>query len=663
MRPPGFRTIGSAARVLWAAVRSPREQLTLDRLRSDLSHETAAKFARLSSLAREWAAGRFQASDAPDAEAILRDLDRIWLRHSRLASGRLDTFGRLAGWLAGLASLRAALAPLRRHGTLPRSVAERLAQAVESLRTRAQLFVDLLSGRHAARLGALLAEATEEIRQEAARGEAEGTLVVLESPAEPPATWVPRRDAAAWSDVLRNLIRNAVQATEERPGRTAQTAVTVRSRRLPDTPGAVVEILDEGVGMGPEEIAAMWRAGRSRHGAQRGQGLTESKRTFVEQRATLEVRSAPGVGTCVRIEIPGRDIPIRAPHLWALPALAVPVAAIVAAAALASGFLLQPDVVTVEVKDATVVRARDARGALVWQRDMHETVLPNYLGMASMDDSKVAEVSRHLVLGGRRPGDRGVILATQPLQGPGRIWRLDTRGDARWVRTLGWLPPRTAYTGNLKCVFETLVPWNGTGQDALALNVRRADWSATTIQFFSLAGDSLGAYFHPGQLEYFGAEDCDGDGDAELILTGVNNAAMNDRAFLPENPGAYPDCLILLEPPRVNGQAYPYRSWGAMPAAAEDAYLLLSPLRHGVRPFIEHLTFTAHPGPGRPQVQLQLHDGRIYELDSHLRPLACGVGDFTLADSLAPTRPLAPLLYIREGKRETIDLPVLREGG
>jgi hypothetical protein len=120
------------------------------------------------------------------------------------------------------------------------------------------------------------------------------------------------------------------------------------------------------------------------------------------------------------------------------------------------------------------------------------------------------------------------------------------------------------------------------------------------------------------------------------------------------------DCVVMLEPPLVAGQAYPYRNWAAAPPASEEGYLLLSPLRPGLRPFIHRLSFTPPHPHEEARAELVLTDGRIYRLDRHLRPLSCTVGDSTEASRLAPTRPMAPLLYLRDGRREFIDLPVRR---
>ena len=679
MRPPG----AASPRVLWAILRSHSEPLTLDQLRSDLSHETAAKIARLSGLIQEWRLGRLRPADPADIEAILRDLERIYLRHARLAGASFATFGRLARLVSCLGSMRGILASRRAADARAPEAIERFAGRIAALRSDSQALSDALSARHGARFADLVEAALEEVRSESGHGDPGGIGVTLEGAADAPRTWVPRKDAGPWSDVIRNLVRNAVQATQDRrrdargaapaagprpgPASPPPDGVVVRVRPLPVRSGTTVEVIDQGVGMSPAALEAMWRAGCSSHGAQRGHGLTESKRAFVESRAALEVRSAEGVGTCVRIDLPHRDVAIRAPRLWALPPLVAPPLAALAVAAVVWSVSFPPAIVDVEVANGQLARALDARGRLVWQRDMGEEVLPNYLGHLFAPVSELERVNRHLIVPARWPWPANVILATQPPQGPGHLWRLGLGGRTRWERTLRWIPPRVVHTGDLKCMFQATTPWNRGERGAIAMNVRDADWSSTAIEFFGPAGDSLGAYYHPGQLEYRASMDLDGDGRTELILSGKNNRAKEDRSFLAEDPGEdWVDCLVMLEPPRVDGQAYPYTGWVGMPPAREEGYLLIPPLRPGPakhlqRPVIVKLNLGQAAVPGRARVELQIEDGRIYQLDCHLRPLSCGVGDQTWAATLAPTRALAPLIYVHDGRREAIDLPIRRE--
>ena len=267
-----------------------------------------------------------------------------------------------------------------------------------------------------------------------------------------------------------------------------------------------------------------------------------------------------------------------------------------------------------------------------------------------------------------RRGRRLAILATAPDQGPGRVLALDRDGRERWSRTLRWTPPRVTHAGNLIAAFQAATTWNDDGREAIALNVRDGNWSSTSIQFLSADGESLGAYLHPGHLEFLGSGDIDGDGRVELVLNGKNNDATHDPAFWPAGDApddAYGECLLMLEPPQVNGQAFPARRWVAQPAACEDAYLLLPPLTAAAladprATAITRIVFGRPRADGPARHELYLADGRIYELDRQLRPLSCSAGDHTPASGLVGARPASPLLHFHAGRVETIDLPVAK---
>jgi signal transduction histidine kinase len=656
MNAPFAVSLVSAVRAFLASLRPPGEALTLDRLRSDLSHETAAKIARLTGLVQEWRAGDFQPTDPADARDILLDLRRIFLRHARLAAARPDTLLRLVRLLSLVESARGRL-PARSFREAPSAPqVERFAALVAGLHADSRALVETLSSRYGERVGNLLTRAVAEISVESGGADPGGGPVALEDDGCGAGAWVPRREAAQWADVFRNLLRNAVQATADKRaggGPEAPGRVTARLQPMPGASGVTLEILDEGVGMTPEQVARMWSAGESTHGPNRGQVLTEGKRAFLARRAGLEVRSVPGVGTCVRVDLPHRDLPVRPPRLWAMPTVSLPAAVILIAAAAGATRLAQPPVMSLDVDpNQRVLRARDARGALVWQREMDQDVLPNFRGSVVGRKGGFDLKDRQLVL----PGGGGAIVATQPPEGPARLRRLAPDGADVWTRTLRWIPPRTPHEGHLKAVFIVPLRWDRPPVASLAVNVRDADYSSTCIEFFTPRGDSLGAYYHPGQMEFEAVADVDGDGREEALFRVINNAAMEDTGFVPGGSNVYLDGLALLKPPGVNGQAYPYTNWPGAPRAREEAYLLFPPLRRGVRPAIVRVTLGG-------SAEVQLADGRIYHLDRRLRPVSCGVGDFTTADSLAPTRALAPLLYIHDGTPERIEVPVRRGTG
>lgn len=656
MRPPALDTATAAARALVAACRHPGTATTLDDLRSDLAHETASKSARLAGLLEEWRLNRYRAEDLADLGAILQDLDGIHLRHARLAAARPGTLVRFVRLLAVLGSARRQLARLGDGAKPAAGFVDRLGGLVAKLNTDSKLLAEALSRHHGVRLSDVVRCAAEDVRHEVGNGDGRNLALLVEGTTAGAGTWVPRGEASQWSDVLRNLIRNAVQATRDERLRQPQS-VRVRLLAPSSRAGTTVEILDEGVGMSPEHVSTMWRSGQSSHGESRGHGLTPGKLSFIESRAALEVRSAEGVGTCVRIDVPHRDIAIRPRRLWGLPTVIVPALALAAGITAAAILLFRPAIASVDVESGSIVRALDASGGELWRRDMGEAVLVNYLSAIGTSAVDAPGRDRHLIVGGRWPWQHGVVLATQPAQGPGKVWRLDARGHTRWVRTLRWTPPRQTRTGNLTCVFETAMPWS-EGRRAIVLNVRDSNYSWTSIQFVTQDGEPLAEYNHPGQLEFVATQDVDGDGTTELILSGINNDASRDRSFLSDDPATYVDCLVMLHASDVAGQAWPYTDWEGVPAAREKAYLLIPPLRPGVRPTIEKVNFGLPSAPGTARIELIIRDGRIYRLDAALRPLSCDVGDNTLARALEPTNTMGPLLYLRQGAIEFIDLPI-----
>lgn len=413
--------------------------------------------------------------------------------------------------------------------------------------------------------------------------------------------------------------------------------------------------------MDADQMAAMWRDGLSRHGAGHGQGLTDNKRAFLEQRATMEVRSLPGVGTCVTLELPPRDIAFRPPRPWAAPPLVAPALAVLLLLGGGAWQLRHTDLVAVRVTNGHLVSALDGRGRLLWQRELADRVAPNWRSIVHTNRQTTEVEAMPLIM--RPPGAGGplVLLGTVSDRGPGRVLALDNRGRERWGRTLGWSPPRVTHTGALLAVCQAATVWNDGARPAVVLNVREGNWSSTSIQFFTATGDSLGAYLHPGQLEFLASGDLDGDGRTEVLLNGCNNDAVADPAFWPGQArgDGYTECLVLLESPAVGGQAFPYARWEREPPAREEAYLLIPPLRAEAYadPHASKVTLMAF---GDEHLEVTTTDGRIYVLDRHLRPLSCSVGDHTPAAALAPTRASAPLLYLRDGRPVSIDLPVLR---
>jgi signal transduction histidine kinase len=657
VRALGQDTVVSVGRLLLGALARDRsEASSLGQLRSDLSHETSAKMARIISLVSEWHGGRFLPQDPFDAIEILDDLDAIFSRYARLASARPTTFWGLGQVLACLRSARRQLRGAIHEQALSLKWRERLSASLDRLRIETSSLVEGLSRPHGIRLAAVVAEATGEIRREVQRAAGQGAApILLEGTGDTGGAWVPRGDAAQWRDLFRNFVRNGVQACEEKPRTEGaeRPSVSVRMRPLTGGDGMAVEIADEGVGMSPDQLDTMWRGGVSRNGAGRGRGLTEAKLDFLMSRATCEVRSVPLVGTALRVEVSDRAIAIPAvSFLKTFPAqLLLLLAALLIGAGVAGS--RRSEIISFEGDGGSLIRGRDADGNVAWERDLDERVLEN-----AVDPKTGNPQYRTAVLRGPDHNVLGTVIPTQPDVGPGRLWFLDPQGRTRRIRTLAWHSPLNDKLGKLVPIYEAVVSWNRTVGNAVAVQVRDVRYAPSCTQFFSAEGESLGAYYHSGHLEYRLTGDLDNDARQEILLTGINNPAQYDKELFPRDPEAYIDCLVVLEIPDVNGQSYPYTRWSEIPPADEEAYILFPPLIHGERARIFLVEVGSSGGDGLPRIQVTLVDGRIYHLDAHFRPVSCSAGDLTMAARIAPTRPIAPIVYFRHGRRELLDIPI-----
>lgn len=643
------------ARVLLCLRYPPPPGLTLDLLRSELSHETSSKVARLAGLVGEWRRGRYHPDDPSDAQEVLNDIERILLRYAHSSSQTFRTWVLLVNAVHYGRQFRAGLTPRSGRSALSLTALELAARNLDRLRNCTDALTDALSHQHAERYTEVVNRATDEIRRESCGGSgAPAVPLLLDDEGTADHVWVPRADAHRWHDILVNLLRNAVQATEDRvaaqgPGALQPVQVLLDGSRTRSE--AVVEIVDHGTGLTPPELERMWIGGWSRHGMGHGNGLTEQKRDFVDGRADLRVETAPGSGTRIRIAVEGRDIPIRPVPLWAyhpIVALAlVLVAALVGLAVAAQ----RPAAIAVRVVGQTEVAGIDSRGRVVWHRDLGDEVVENFRAGTLGKSNGVNRAPNELVwLRDAKGRNRRAMVSTQPPSGSGAIVSLDPHGRLLASHRVGWMSPHDDPLGKLVCNWIAPMMWDSKQGEVIAFQVRDSRNAPSATQFFAADGESLGAYYHYGHLQYHSSTDLDGDGRSEVLLFGVNNRARLDRALYPVDPKDYIDCVILLEVPLVSGQAWPWDVWEGIPPAREEGYLLLPPLKPGRRPEIYGLD-VGEGSDGHKRIEIVLLDGRVYRVDEHLRPTRCIAGDHTTADSLAPFTPDTPLYHWSEGKR------------
>jgi signal transduction histidine kinase len=105
-------------------------------------------------------------------------------------------------------------------------------------------------------------------------------------------------DALQIEQVLLNVVLNAIQAS--RPG----SNVHVRERQERDE--AIIEVIDEGPGIPPEQMTQIFAPFFTTKDTGTGLGLPIAQRIVVAHRGRLHVESTPGHGTAVRVRLPIR---------------------------------------------------------------------------------------------------------------------------------------------------------------------------------------------------------------------------------------------------------------------------------------------------------------------------------------------------------------------
>jgi signal transduction histidine kinase len=655
-----------------APLRRMPKGMTIGLLRSRLTHDSSAIFGRLAALLAEWKQGHYHSSDPEDCRLLLADLEAIYSAHAAVAAGVHRSVWIYPIIVYRLARLRRALATIRRQQALDPGELNELGLRLDSLRAISQKFTDAVCRRHASPLADLVVSAASSIRREIGGGLVEGSAsILLEGEPNAVHVWVPRADAARWHDLFRNLIRNAVEASVEGAAKHSGTdagngipPVIVRLSAARVCRGLMVEIEDAGVGMTGPQLERIWTSGAGRHGAGRGQGLTESKHDFLRERAEFSFHSAIGMGTRVRIEVATRDIAVSIPSTWLQPPIVALAMGVTLAGVLLVGAHKAPaSEVRIVLPDR--VEGIDSEGGFLWGCNLDAEILENRPSAGGVGAPELGDRYRPAVLKDGRGRIRRILVSTQPTMGSGQLIILDGRGRKRGEHRLKWNPPLDESIGNLLAIWVAVIPWNDGRDEAIILHVRRNRDTPTSTQFFTPRGDSLGAYQHWGHLSLRTATDLDGDGRVEVLLFGVNNDARSDSTIFPEGTASlYIPCVVLLETPTIGGQAYPFTRWPDLKPAAEEAYLLIPPWEGFAEQAIREINIGAPRGEqGRP-IEVVMADGRRYFLDAHLRPESCQVGELTAAfndirnSGRTAIEPVGPLVYFTHGSRSDVRMPV-----
>jgi two-component system nitrogen regulation sensor histidine kinase GlnL len=121
-------------------------------------------------------------------------------------------------------------------------------------------------------------------------------------------------DTDRLTQVFLNLLRNALQAMEQEPGRLVITTRMLLDRHLTTPqgehfPSLLVEVSDSGPGIPEELLGKLATPFFSTRPGGTGLGLAISRHWVARHGGTLRIESQPGEGTRVRVELPLRTAP------------------------------------------------------------------------------------------------------------------------------------------------------------------------------------------------------------------------------------------------------------------------------------------------------------------------------------------------------------------
>jgi signal transduction histidine kinase len=142
----------------------------------------------------------------------------------------------------------------------------------------------------------------ESIELVASQAEEAGIALMTELDDMPP---IPA-DSSGLSQAVLNLLNNALDAVDE-----GQGVVTVKSRFDTMHRQAVIEVIDNGSGIDPEQLDKIFHPFYSAKGQKgTGLGLAVTRKVVEEHQGDIHVSSTPGEGTTFTITLPtaaGRD--------------------------------------------------------------------------------------------------------------------------------------------------------------------------------------------------------------------------------------------------------------------------------------------------------------------------------------------------------------------
>ncbi len=315
-----------------------------------------------------------------------------------------------------------------------------------------------------------------------------------------------------------------------------------------------------------------------------------------------------------------------------------------------------PEVVIVDLVGRSVVQGLDRNGREIWRQQFGQVLADNYPNPQRGPTPLTILTEGEFLI--------GAAVMAAPDDAPASLLLLDPAdGHILWSREAAWQAPLSAQ-GPLQYQWTQSIKWPGEG-NVLAVGVIDGRWYSGGVQFITSGNRLLATYYHPGNVHCSGVFDLDGDGREALLLRGDNSSARFLRDLVPFETRSHCGFVLLLEPPNVFGQAFPYsrgiptnRDWPGIEEARERAYLLIPPVTPDAEGSVIGLEITKD-AQGEYVLEAETADRRFFRLDQELRPQSCYVAVGGAAEpALSGHATSVPVVHIQRGQESLIDVPL-----
>ena len=246
----------------------------------------------------------------------------------------------------------------------------------------------------------------------------------------------------------------------------------------------------------------------------------------------------------------------------------------------------------------------------------------------------------------------------------GTFYLLDARGRIQWSYAVPdgeciYASESETYDGYIAAVIHA-ADLDDDGTNEILVAFVHNHHEPCKLMVFSLQGEVLGEYWHPGYIRTIGSGPVGPDGEFLVVLSASNNAIDWDWW--------HPQTLFAFRGADIHGAAPPTDYLGAsgrdVPAGSElwyKVFVNLDPDR--IRAKCREIDIRDFDGDGIPEIQAALTDGRFYYLDAEGHQLFERIGDAFQRDFPGELAP--PLLdietYVSPEATEATDETHLRQ--